>query len=91
MNRTSNAYPATKNTLPQSIRLQSVELLNRNLASAIDLERQAKQAHWNVKGPNFIASTSSSTKLPRPRKNSPICSPSGSRRSAVPPRVGFKP
>jgi starvation-inducible DNA-binding protein len=55
MNRTSNAYPATKNTLPQSIRLQSVELLNRNLASAIDLERQAKQAHWNVKGPNFIA------------------------------------
>jgi starvation-inducible DNA-binding protein len=30
-------------------------LLNRNLASAIDLERQAKQADWNVKGPNFIA------------------------------------
>jgi hypothetical protein len=38
-----------------AIRLQSVELLNRNLASAIDLERQAKQADWNVKGPNFIA------------------------------------
>jgi len=55
MDRTSNAYPATKNTLPQSIRHQSVELLNRNLVSAIDLERQAKQAHWNVKGPNFIA------------------------------------
>ena len=55
MDRTSNAYPATKNTLPQSIRHQSVELLNRNLVSAIDLERQAKQAHWNVKGPSFIA------------------------------------
>ena len=55
MNRTSNAYPATRNTLPQSIRLRSVGLLNRNLASAIDLERQAKQAHWNVKGQNFIA------------------------------------
>jgi starvation-inducible DNA-binding protein len=55
MNRTNYTRIETKNSLPQSIRLQSVELLNRNLASAIDLERQAKQAHWNVKGPNFIA------------------------------------
>jgi len=55
MNRTDNAYTDTKNSLPQSIRFQSVGLLNRNLTSAIDLERQAKQAHWNVKGPNFIA------------------------------------
>jgi starvation-inducible DNA-binding protein len=55
MNRTNNLYSATKNSLPQAIRGQSVVLLNRNLASAIDLERQAKQAHWNVKGPNFIA------------------------------------
>ena len=55
MNRTNNTYTETKNSLPQSIRFRSVGLLNRNLASAIDLERQAKQAHWNVKGPNFIA------------------------------------
>jgi starvation-inducible DNA-binding protein len=55
MNRTNYTRIETKNSLPQSIRLQSVELLNCNLASAIDLERQAKQAHWNVKGPNFIA------------------------------------
>ena len=55
MNRMNHAQIETKNTLPQSIRSQSVELLNRNLASAIDLERQAKQAHWNVKRPNFIA------------------------------------
>src|ERR1700730_6580491 len=55
MNRTNYTRIETKNSLPQSIRRQSVELLNRNLASAIDLERQAKQAHWNVKGPNFIA------------------------------------
>src|SRR6266849_3350074 len=55
MNRMNHAQIETKNSLPQSIRGQSVALLNRNLASAIDLERQAKQAHWNVKGPNFIA------------------------------------
>lgn len=55
MNQTNHTQFRTKNSLPQSIRTQSVELLNRNLALAIDLERQAKQAHWNVKGPNFIA------------------------------------
>ena len=55
MNRTNNAYTETKNTLPRSIRFRSVGLLNASLASAIDLERQATQAHWNVKGPNFIA------------------------------------
>ena len=55
MNRTNYNQIETKNALPQSIRMQSIELLNRNLAMAVDLERQAKQAHWNVKGPNFIA------------------------------------
>jgi starvation-inducible DNA-binding protein len=30
-------------------------LMNQRLASAIDLQMQMKQAHWNVKGPNFIA------------------------------------
>jgi starvation-inducible DNA-binding protein len=55
MNQTNHTQFTTKNSLPQSIRMKSVELLNRNLALAIDLERQAKQAHWNVKGPNFIA------------------------------------
>ena len=45
----------TRNTLPNNIRSQSVELLNKHLAAAIDLHAQAKQAHWNVRGPNFIA------------------------------------
>ena len=34
---------------------QMVALLNGLLASAIDLRQQAKQAHWNVKGPQFSA------------------------------------
>jgi len=47
-------YP-TKNDLPQAARSKLVELLNNRLADAIDLQTQTKQAHWNVKGPEFIA------------------------------------
>jgi len=35
-------------------RVEMNELLNRRLASAVDLHLQLKQAHWNVKGPSFI-------------------------------------
>ena len=45
----------TANTLPEEIRSRSVTLLNRHLAAAIDLHAQIKQAHWNVRGPTFIA------------------------------------
>ena len=45
----------TKNDLPETIRVKAIELLNARLADAIDLQTQTKQAHWNVKGPNFIA------------------------------------
>ena len=45
----------TKNDLPDDTRSKAVELLNARLADAIDLQTQTKQAHWNVKGPNFIA------------------------------------
>jgi starvation-inducible DNA-binding protein len=47
-------YP-TKNDLPEATRARVVELLNSRLADGIDLQTQMKQAHWNVKGPNFIA------------------------------------
>ena len=36
-------------------RIQMIELLNQHLADAFDLFSQVKQAHWNVKGLNFIA------------------------------------
>jgi starvation-inducible DNA-binding protein len=45
----------TKNSLSEAVRTKSISLLGKNLALAIDLSLQAKQAHWNVKGPNFIA------------------------------------
>jgi starvation-inducible DNA-binding protein len=45
----------TKNQLPQEARAEAVTLLNQRLADCIDLQTQCKQAHWNVKGPNFIA------------------------------------
>ena len=45
----------TKNDLPESTRRKVADLLNERLADAIDLGTQTKHAHWNVKGPNFIA------------------------------------
>jgi DNA-binding ferritin-like protein len=45
----------THNTLSENIRAQSVELLNKHLAAAIDLHAEVKQAHWNARGPSFIA------------------------------------
>ena len=45
----------TQNDLAAKVRGQAVDLLNQQLADALDLALQAKQAHWNVKGPHFIA------------------------------------
>jgi len=45
----------TKNDLSQATRKKAVDLLNARLADVIDLQTQMKQAHWNVKGPHFIA------------------------------------
>jgi starvation-inducible DNA-binding protein len=44
----------TRNDLPEPTRKKMIKLLNARLADAIDLSTQAKQAHWNVKGPQFI-------------------------------------
>ena len=45
----------TRNSLPEKNRIEMAVLLQDRLADSIDLMMQAKQAHWNVKGPNFIA------------------------------------
>jgi starvation-inducible DNA-binding protein len=45
----------TRIDLPEKARARLVDLLNARLADAIDLGLAAKHAHWNVKGPRFIA------------------------------------
>ena len=45
----------TKNDLSEPVRVKAIAVLNEHLAQAIDLMLRSKQAHWNVKGPNFIA------------------------------------
>jgi starvation-inducible DNA-binding protein len=45
----------TRNDLPAKARSAACELLAPLVADGVDLQTQLKQAHWNVKGPNFIA------------------------------------
>jgi starvation-inducible DNA-binding protein len=44
---------ATRIDLPADGRKKLIALLNQHLADTFDLYGQAKQAHWNVKGPQF--------------------------------------
>jgi starvation-inducible DNA-binding protein len=41
--------------LPDETKAALVETLNVVLATTIDLKSQVKQAHWNIKGPQFFA------------------------------------
>src|SRR5918995_6964640 len=45
----------TRHDLPADARQKLIALLNQQLADTTDLRTQTKHAHWNVKGPNFIA------------------------------------
>lgn len=47
--------PYTRNDLADNTRKAMAELLNARLADTLDLKLAVKQAHWNVKGPDFIA------------------------------------
>ena len=44
----------TSNDLSAETREKAVQLLNQHLADTADLYSQTKQAHWNVKGMQFI-------------------------------------
>lgn len=41
--------------LKSNTRTTAIELLNARLADALDLKLAVKQAHWNVRGPGFLA------------------------------------
>ncbi len=44
----------TRNHLPSNAKAVAIDLLNARLADGIDLALATKQAHWNLKGPQFI-------------------------------------
>jgi len=48
------AHP-TRNSLSEEVRAQVTQILVARMVDAIDLMLMAKQAHWNVKGPQFRA------------------------------------
>src|SRR5258706_73200 len=45
----------SRNDLNSNAKSVSIGILNARLADAIDLALLTKQAHWNIKGPQFIA------------------------------------
>jgi starvation-inducible DNA-binding protein len=45
----------TQNDLSANAKAASIGVLNARLADSIDLALLTKQAHWNIKGPQFIA------------------------------------
>src|ERR1700754_759327 len=49
------ALHSTSNNLASNTRTAAIKLLNARLADAIDLALVTKQAHWNLRGPQFIA------------------------------------
>ena len=46
---------STRNGVSSNAKTVSIGVLNARLADAIDLALLTKQAHWNIKGPQFIA------------------------------------
>lgn len=45
----------TKNKLPATTRAQVVDMLNERLKHSIELYLTVREAHWNVKGKNFLS------------------------------------
>jgi starvation-inducible DNA-binding protein len=50
----TNRFPTTV-AIQSDLRAPLVERLNELMATTIDLYTQVKQAHWNIKGPQFVS------------------------------------
>jgi len=50
-----NTMHKSRISLPEKNRIEIINALNGSLASTTDLMMQLKQAHWNVKGMEFIS------------------------------------
>ena len=51
---TAQRLHPTRTKLESNARKVAIELLNKRLADGLDLSLITKQAHWNLKGPQFI-------------------------------------
>ena len=52
---TTNIHHSSHVKLSDDAKSKLTDTLNANLATAVDLGLQVKQAHWNIKGPWFFA------------------------------------
>ena len=52
--KSSRRFYPTRIDLAADIRSQVVDILSQSLATTLDLKTQTKQAHWNVKGMDFL-------------------------------------